>query len=177
MIIRPATRKDSDVLTEISFLAKNYWNYPAQYFEIWRDELTITAEYIEKNNVQVIEDDDRVVGYYSVVKIEKDLKVEGFTLEKGVWLEHLFILPEFIGKGYGKRLMQHLLQNSQKNQWQELKILADPHSTGFYRKLGARYIQEVPSNIPGRTVSYLEWITGSRAGVVECLLRLKSGEK
>jgi len=39
---------------------------------------------------------------------------------------------------------------------EELKVLADPHSHGFYEKIGARYVREEPSNIAGRTVSYFE---------------------
>jgi len=157
MSIRSATQKDSKVLTEISFSSKKHWGYPAEYFEIWKEELTITGDYIRKNYVQIIETNGDAVGYYSVVELEKDLEITNFTMEKGVWLEHVFIRPEFIGKGFGKMLMQHLIESSINNQWQELKILADPHSVEFYKKLGAKYIKEITSNIPGRTVSYLEW--------------------
>ena len=143
MIIHSATGKDSGLLTEISFSSKKYWGYPPGYFEIWKDELTITGEYIDKNFVQLVESKGQVVGYYS--------------MRKGLWLEHVFIRPEFIGQGFGKRLMQHLLDVSMDRQWKELKILADPHSTGFYKKLGAKYIKEIQSNISGRTVSYFEW--------------------
>lgn len=159
MIIRPATERDSKVLTEISFSSKNHWKYPAEYFEIWRNELTITGEYIRNNHVQIIETNGEAVGYYSIIELENDLEITNFTMKKGVWLEHVFIRPECIGKGYGKKLMQHLVQLSKKHQWKELKILADPHSTDFYKKLGAKYIKEIPSNIPARTVSYLEWST------------------
>ncbi len=159
MIIRSATKKDGKILTEISFSSKNHWNYPTEYFEVWKNELTITNEYIKSNNVKIIETDGEAVGYYSVIELENDLKITNFTMGKGVWLEHVFIRPEYIGKGYGKRLMQHLIKLSKKHQWKVLKILADPHSTDFYIKLGAKYIKEIPSNIPDRTVSYLEWVT------------------
>ncbi|WP_321366536.1 GNAT family N-acetyltransferase [uncultured Desulfuromusa sp.] len=157
MMIRPATEQDSEILTEISFSSKNYWHYPAQYFEIWKNELTITCEYIRKNYVQIIETNGEIVGYYSIVELENDLEISNFTMRKGTWLEHVFIRPDFIGKGYGKKLMQHLISSTTKHHWKELKILADPHSTGFYKKLGATYIKDIPSNIPDRTVSYFEW--------------------
>ncbi len=51
MIIRQAIPTDSKILTDISFAAKNYWNYPQEYFEIWKEELTITDEYIDKGAV------------------------------------------------------------------------------------------------------------------------------
>jgi len=157
MIIRSATHKDSNLLTEISFSSKNHWEYPTEYFEIWHEELTITDEYINKNFVQLAENKGQVIGYYSVVTLEESLQITNFTMRKGLWLEHVFIRPEFIGQGFGKKLMQHLLEVSKARHWKELNILADPHSTGFYKKLGAKYIKEIPSNIPGRTVSYFEW--------------------
>jgi hypothetical protein len=43
MTIRQASQADCEILTEISVSSKNYWNYPKEYFEIWKDELTITA--------------------------------------------------------------------------------------------------------------------------------------
>lgn len=159
MIIRSATHNDCETLTEISFSSKSYWDYPKEYFQVWEKELTITKQYVDSNFVQVAEDDRAVVGYYSVVVLEKELKIANFTMSRGIWLEHVFIQPELIGRGYGKQLMQHLLESARRYQWDELKILADPHSKGFYEKLGANYIREVESNIPGRTVSYFEWIT------------------
>lgn len=157
MIIRPATHQDCEALTEISFLSKNHWDYPKEYFEIWKSELTITEDYITNNNVQIIENGVETIGYYSVVELEKDLKISNFIMEQGVWLEHVFIRPDLIGQGYGKILMQHLVESSIKKQWIKLRILVDPHSSNFYKKLGAKYIKEIPSSIPGRTVSYFEW--------------------
>ncbi len=103
------------------------------------------------------ENDKKVIGYYSVVILEKNLVLKDFTIERGIWLEHVFIHPEFIGQGYGTELMRHLVMQAQKRKWGEVKILADPHSTEFYKKLGASYIEEIPSNISGRTVSYFKW--------------------
>ena len=159
MTIRQATQADCEILTEISFSSKNYWTYPKEYFDIWKNELTITAEYISNNHVFVSVEDGKTIGYYSVVVLEKDLSLKEFTIERGVWLEHAFIRPEHIGQGYGRRLMQHLIKQAQNQKWAKLKILADPHSKEFYEKLGAKYIKEVPSNIAGRTVSYFEWTT------------------
>ena len=44
--IRQAQPIDSELLTEISFAAKKHWNYPDNYYDLWRDELTITKDYI-----------------------------------------------------------------------------------------------------------------------------------
>lgn len=158
-MIRSAKKCDSHILTEISFASKRYWGYPESFFEIWKDELTITAEYISSNHVVVIENEGEIVGYYSVVRLDEDLDMVGFTMECGIWLEHVFIKPEQIGRGYGRKLMQHLLDVAGTNGWENIKILSDPHATQFYTRLGAAHLKDVPSSIEGRNVAYLEWRT------------------
>jgi len=76
-------------------------------------------------------------------------------MEKGIWLEHLFIEPEYIGHGYGSKLMAHLLKDAAKKGWSKIKILADPNSKLFYEKLDVTYIKDIPSNIEGRSICYL----------------------
>ena len=97
-MIRPAVAKDSNVLTTISFASKGYWNYPEEYFEIWRNELIISPEYIQTNDVYVYENGKSVIGYYSMVNLENDIEVSGIAIKKGTWLEHMFIDPPNIGK-------------------------------------------------------------------------------
>lgn len=49
--VRKALPGDSQPLTRLSFVAKRYWNYPEEYFNIWKNELTISPDYIGKNIV------------------------------------------------------------------------------------------------------------------------------
>ena len=156
-MIRPATIDDSKTLTDISFTSKGFWGYPESYFDIWNEELTITEEYISKNHVIVIEVQETIIGYYSIVLLSDDLDLPQFRMEKGIWLEHLFIRPEYIGHGYGAKLMVHLLKAAAKKGWSTIKILADPNSKLFYEKLEVTYIKDIPSNIEGRSVCYFEW--------------------
>jgi hypothetical protein len=44
--VREASPSEGKILTDISFASKQYWNYPNEYFEIWKDELTISPAYI-----------------------------------------------------------------------------------------------------------------------------------
>ncbi|MBA3028704.1 MAG: hypothetical protein FP816_07830 [Desulfobacteraceae bacterium] len=64
-MIRPAHTDEAEILTQISFASKGYWKYPENYFEIWKNELTISSDYIEKNDVFVFEVDGATIGYYS----------------------------------------------------------------------------------------------------------------
>jgi GNAT superfamily N-acetyltransferase len=154
-MIRPARPGDAKVLTRISFASKKYWNYPEEYFEIWKNELTVTADYIAENEVFVYGADREIIGYYAVRLLPEDLMVSGVTLVKGFWLEHLFINPGHIGKGIGTRLFQHLRRRCEKVGIRELGVLSDPNARGFYEKMGFRYLGEHPSTIKGRTTPHL----------------------
>jgi maltose O-acetyltransferase len=106
VIIRKAFPEENEVLTEISFASKHLWNYPEDYFKVWKAELTITSEYIQKNILNIAEQDDKILGYYSLVKNDRDFWAGRVFVMKGYWLEHIFIRPEFIRKGIGTQLIR-----------------------------------------------------------------------
>lgn len=155
MPIRPARKSDPPILTALSFESKGHWGYPKEYFEIWKNELTITSEYIQKNDVFVWEEEIEIFGYYSIVQLKDDVELAGIIIENGYWLEHMFLLPVYLGRGIGTSLFAHLRKRCEMRGIGELKILADPHSIGFYKKMGCKYQGEYPSSIPGRTTPLL----------------------
>jgi len=154
-MIRPAVQDEAEILTQISFASKSYWNYPQEYFEIWKNELTISPSYIEKNNVFVFELGGVIAGYYSIVELSDDIEVSGIIIERGFWLEHMFIEPAHIGKGIGAGMFQHIRKMCAAKGIGQLGILSDPHSRGFYEKMGCEYVREYPSTIKNRTTPYL----------------------
>ena len=149
--IRPAEVADSEKLTEISFASKRYWQYPESYMQIWKDELTLSREYIAENDVWVYERDGLSEAYYSIVRLEHDKDFDGYCLQKGYWLEHMFVNPGLIGCGIGTRLFDHIKAVYGNRSIREIYVLADPHARGFYEKMGLKYGGEFPSSIPGRT--------------------------
>jgi len=150
-MIRPAENHESDILTALSFASKGYWNYPEEYFDIWRAELTISAAYIRKNDVFVFEEEGVIRGYYSLVELQDDIEAAGARIERGFWLEHMFVDPQHLGRGIGTMLFQHLRKICRFRGIGEVKILADPNAGSFYEKMGCTYQREYPSTIIGRT--------------------------
>ena len=72
-----------------------------------------------------------------------------------LWLDNLWVLPEFMGQGIGKQLFQHALERSRARGASILKIEADPHAQAFYERMGATKIGErhtrvddQPRNLP-----------------------------
>lgn len=156
IIVRPATIHDSEALTKISFAAKRYWKYPEEYLEIWKDELTITPLYIMNNILYVAEEDGQAVGYFSLVEVKGDFWSREVLVNKGFWLDHIFILPRYIGQGIGSKLISVFKEKCKEMKIDKVKIFADPNAKGFYDKIKAHYLGEVPSSIEGRTISLYE---------------------
>jgi GNAT superfamily N-acetyltransferase len=154
--IRHAKSTDSTTLTDVSFGAKRHWNYPGEYMERWTDELTITPAYIESNTVFVGELGEKIVGFYSLIEIQQDLEIRTVLIEKGTWLDHMFILPEYIGKGIGTKFTTHMKAYLSEKKVDKVLIFVDPNAKGFYEKLGAKFRRESDSSIPGRKIPVYE---------------------
>ena len=150
--ISKAQNNDAEVLTDISFAAKKHWNYPDHYYDLWRDELTITKEYIQQNIVFKALYMDVIIGFYSITENKEDFYSGDTFVKKGFWLEHLFIKPEYHKLGVGTLMMNHAKQVSRDLGITDLLIFVDPHAKGFYDKVGAAYLYDSKSSIPGRMI-------------------------
>jgi GNAT superfamily N-acetyltransferase len=156
LLVREACASDSIALTDISFMSKQYWNYPNEYFDIWKEELTISPSYIQSNIVYVAEIRGRAIGYASLVEGKGEFWAGHSVVNNGFCLEHIFILPEYIGKGIGSRLIGVIKGRCREMNIDSIFIFSDPNAKGFYEKLGACCLGEVASNIQGRTVPLYE---------------------
>ena len=151
-----AEEMDSEALTDISFAAKRHWNYPEDYYERWKDELTITRAYIALNLVYKSQQNGCIPGFYSIVE-----NVAGFFsgevfIEKGFWLEHLFIRPEYHRCGIGRLLVEHAMNIAKGRNIDRLLVFVDPFAKGFYDKIGAEFLYESKSSVPGRIIPVYE---------------------
>lgn len=147
-----AEKADHEMLTAITFTAKRFWKYPEEYFEIWEKELTITRDYIGKNIVFKAHLRDFILGYYSIVENKQDVTVGEVFVQKGYWLEHIFVRPEFHNMKLGTSLINHAKHLAARKGATELLVFVDPNAKGFYEKIGARYLGESASSIPGRNI-------------------------
>ena len=149
--------KDADIncdkrLTEIAFSAKRYWNYPEEYYDIWKNELTITEEYIKNNIVKTIGNSNIIKGFYSFCFNDLEKYIGEIFIEKGYWLDHMFIEKRYIGKGLGKMMFNDLINDIKNRGGECFNIFVDPFARGFYEKMGCIYIRESKSSIENRTI-------------------------
>ncbi|MEY2481871.1 MAG: hypothetical protein QOK24_399 [Verrucomicrobiota bacterium] len=129
---------DACRLTEIAFAAKRHWGYPERWIQTWRDILTMRSEFIAANVAYCACEDGYAVGFY-VLTTEAD----------GMHLDHLWILPRAIGRGIGRLLFEHAVEQGKHLGFQTIKIEADPNAEGFYQRMGARRVGTQITEIEG----------------------------
>ena len=139
LTIEPARPEHANVLTQIAVSAKRRWDYPERWIELWLPALTISPNYISKHETWMAVNDEKPLGFYSLNKEDDSL-----------WLDNLWILPEFMGQGIGSRLFHHALERSKALGASILKIESDPNAQSFYEKMGARKIGEHQSEVDGQ---------------------------
>ncbi|MCL2689626.1 MAG: GNAT family N-acetyltransferase [Chitinispirillia bacterium] len=147
-------------LTEIAFSAKKYWNYPDEYYEIWKDELTITENYLKSYIVKIIVDnaDNNVIkGFYSFRYNESEKQTGEILIEKGYWLDHMFLEQKYIGSGLGKTMFIDLVNEIKIRNGIFFNIFVDPFAVGFYEKMGCKFIRESKSSIKDRNIPVYQY--------------------
>ena len=137
--IHRAKPEQAQELTQIALAAKRHWGYPERWMELWKPQLTFTPEYFKENESWVAETSNTPIAFYTL-------------LEKGgnAWIENLWVSPEHIGKGVGKRLFSHALDLARQRGFGRLQLEADPNAIGFYEAMGMKQVGERISEIEGQ---------------------------
>ncbi|MGB5411057.1 MAG: GNAT family N-acetyltransferase [Woeseiaceae bacterium] len=140
---------DAESLSQLAMRSKAHWGYSQEFIDACRAELTVSSNDIEYSRIdyQVAEADGAVVGYYALSQESAD------TFE----LEAMFVEPELIGTGVGRRLMQHALASLGNRGAARLSIQSDPYAVDFYFAAGARQVGVLESgSIANRFLPLLE---------------------
>lgn len=145
--ILKAKAADSERLTEIAWQSKSHWNYPKAWMELWRKGLTITPEMIAQQDVfKLVLVDGKIVGCIVLI-----------TEENVLWVEHLWVLPAFIGHGFGKQLLQTALRQTIQPVHQKIKVISDINAEVFYQKMGFETVSQYESVPKGRFLPVMEY--------------------
>ncbi|MFI6146788.1 GNAT family N-acetyltransferase [Streptomyces sp. NPDC051109] len=126
--LRAARPGEAEQLTALVLRSKAHWGYDASFLASCAPELRIPAEEVAGRRIVVAEDASagRVLGLASL---------EGAPPVARLGL--LFVEPEAIGRGVGRRLYRDALRRGAELGFRRLLIDADPHAAGFYRAMGA----------------------------------------
>ena len=135
-IIVCASPKDAKLLADLEIRSESYWGYDSNFMDRFKELYLISEEFILNNPTYVLKNNEKVIGFYGL--LQKDDVTS---------LEYLFIEPMHIGKGYGKLLWNHALDECKKIGISEFTIITSPDARGFYLKLGAIVYNQVDSLI------------------------------
>jgi N-acetylglutamate synthase-like GNAT family acetyltransferase len=135
----------TELLRDTLITSKGYWGYSQEQLEQWRSNLKFEEEYIARNTVKLILKDKEVIGFFAIVKGDNDE------------LDHLWLLPKAIGKGYGNLVFEQILSECHTLKISSFYIISDPDAEGFYLKKGALKVGEVYSEPQKRMLPKLKF--------------------
>ena len=141
-----AEAKHTELLRDTVISSKGYWGYFQEQLEQWRSNLRFEDEYVSRNTVKLILHESEVIGFFAIVKGDIDA------------LDHLWLLPKAIGKGFGNLVFEKILSECKKLDIAEFYIVSDPDAEGFYLKKGALKVEEVYSEPQKRMLSKLKYL-------------------
>lgn len=127
LLIRPARVDEAGALSALALRSKAHWGYAPDFIERCRDDLTVTEEMIASHDVFVADSGGQPLGFYVLKAGPGD---DGD-------LAFMFVDPPAIGRGVGRQLWRHAVQQAASRGYAALRIDADPHAEGFYRRMGA----------------------------------------
>ena len=141
--IRKAKADEAPLLSALALRSKAYWGYSKEFMHACKKELTYSAQTIANDNFVffVAVEGEKIIGFYALE----------FLSDKEVELEALFVEPEFIGKGYGRKLIEHAKRLAIESGALIMKIQGDPNAEDFYLAAGGvREGNRESASIPGR---------------------------
>jgi GNAT superfamily N-acetyltransferase len=143
--LRTPEKEEHAVLSDLCIRSKAHWGYDAAFMAQCREEMTISSEDITAAHFQVVELDGVLIAVASVG-----------LCEDGVEIDLLYVDPDYMGLGAGRKLFQWTVDCARSMGEARLIIVADPHAVTFYERMGAVRIGEYPSgSIPGRMLPQL----------------------
>ena len=138
--IRRANPDHAETLTVIAHDAKRHWGYPESWIEAWKEDLTLTPAFIAANPVYGAFEEGQAIGFYALM----------LGADATASLEHMWVRPSNLGSGVGRQLFQHAARTALRTGARRLKILSDPHASGFYQSMGAVQRGEKRSLLEGK---------------------------
>jgi len=139
ILITKADPQDAPILTKLAIAAKRHWNYPERWMELWLPQLTFSPEYFQANESWVVEQDGVPIAFSTVQERNGNF-----------WIENMWVLPEYMGQGVGKKLFTYALNLARERGYKSLQLEADPKAVGFYKKMGLHIIGEHQYELDGQ---------------------------
>lgn len=135
MLLKKAVSQQVQLVSDIINDSKSYWQYDADFTSKYNKLFGLNEDYIEKNDVYIAYENNKILGCYSFI-LEDNSQLK---------LDKLFLKPEFIAKGNGRKLWNSCIETAMNYGIKEFTFTSDPNAEGFYRQMGCEKIYERPA--------------------------------
>jgi len=126
MQTRTATTADLEGIEAVLCRSGMFWEEDRPFLEAHPDAIVVPADLVNRGQVRVAVESGSVVGFSSYV-------VTGTS----TWeVEDLFVHPERMGLGVGRRLVEEMVDAATAAGCLRLEVTANPGAAGFYEKVG-----------------------------------------
>jgi GNAT superfamily N-acetyltransferase len=142
-VFRRGLPEEAAYLHELTGRSCLSWGYEPAFLDWEPEAIAVTPEFIERSIVWLLEEEGRVLGYYALTG-----DPGGMSLDK------LFVEPDRIGTGCGKRLWRHAMETALAMGASELTLASDPSAAPFYRAMGAVWESEEQTSRPGWNLQF-----------------------
>lgn len=136
LTVRRAQPSDVEALRALTRRSMAYWPHEAAYIAEANRLLSLRAEDLARDEGWVVERDGTPVGYYRLTLHDNLAEIE-----------ELFLEPEWIGHGIGRKLFEHAVASARRCGCAGLEWDTDANAAGFYLAMGGRQIGTKPSGI------------------------------
>ena len=156
--IRTARADEAKLLGDLALRSKAHWGYSPEFIEACRNELSYSEDEVQSEHMRffVLVSASAVIGFYALTR-QSRTEIE---------LEALFVEPAFIGKGFGRLLVEHAKLVAANLGATKLIIQGDPNAEHFYLAAGGVLTGTRESDsIPGRFLPtfVVELVSGNAA--------------
>jgi GNAT superfamily N-acetyltransferase len=145
--LRPARAGEEATLSELCLKSKGHWGYDAEFVAACEPYLKVTAEDVAAGHTTVAETSTGAV--LGVCQIAPGNPHGSLDL--------LFITPDAIGQGIGRRLFEHAKGQLRAAGETVMTILSDPYAETTYLHMGAKRVEMRASDVfKDRELPWLE---------------------
>lgn len=139
--IRRAGPDEGWLLRQVEIASKAHWGYSDEYMARFASVISMSPAYVEAHEVWVLEKSATIMGFHGLIHHE-DMSE----------LDHMWLLPQHIGKGHGRLLFQHAVERARAAGALRLEWEAERHAIGFYKRMSARPLRRSTSKLGRRSL-------------------------
>lgn len=135
IVLKPIEQNDLESINNLFYISKKHWGYSEEILKNFFDKYMLSVNDIQTPAYALWTESGDPIGFMSTLKTNNDF-----------WLDNLFVHPSYMGRGVGSYLFQKAVEIADHSGYDSLKLMADPHTNIFYKKMGCTQVDTVDSS-------------------------------